>query len=1110
MENYMLQTVGDIIESNLDCTSAALVVVWHQIENQTGLTLLAQFYDKQAASAAKNQSTTIFLRHLAIVNQDREASVVSLQLAEQGAYSTLPIHCSLLEARTFAWRTRIVSLQDSKTYPGPFVVVKVSRRTEDGLSIAVSPLLRIHNATDFSMKLRFRRTQQKEAEFAFIDLKAGDTVDDSMTTFRAIKLSGGLKKALMSASVGNFLLSFRPEITQNLIISEKAHTVDWSDELESGKAVRLSGLFDKLGYRVRKAFSVESVKCSFSTEHCSLRYDDGRVANLHFLIQSTRKDVPVVQPDGSGFDHGNRNTPVALQVQKEIFLLPTVRVSNLLHLEIHVHLTDKDPHANINSDEIGKPEIITCGSTVNLYANPASLFITVTLAAFNSSSKPVNSGDLVRKLQKQKDDVHGLNIELDFGGGKYCAILRDEVENLGSEVSPDLGSVLPPKSTKSWFMKYSKVHLKLLVEKASEALLDLDALSGLTEIDLKAEEGPALTYITRLGVSLRPSMSEGDMERFISVESKEKKALQLRHGFRKKKEFSIFENFLRKHRNDQDDSLLYIQFRPNQDGLGWSGPVCVASLGRFFLKFRRSIDYTVQESNDVAVDNQNLPQFAAVHVVEEGASLVLRFNRRPNIDLPYRIENYLHDASITFYQKGSMEPEILGSGRSVNYVWDDLTLPRKLVIQIDGLHLLREINLDKVRAWKPIYRFGKQRGLGSHLPLSKKFGDHKRTGQSNDMEMVNLGYEIYADGPTRVLRVCEFSDCRKGNTVFHTGAKMRLRISYVALHLMEHAKQEVDTSEPSVYTPIIVMRVGNINLDSVFTGQRKINQIRIQAAPVARAKGAVVRGTFKLISKCIDGKGFFGTKRYFGDLRKTLKTAGSNVLFAAVTEISDSVLKGAETNGFNGMVTGFHQGILKLAMEPSVLGSAFMEGGPDRKIKLDRNPGIDELYIEGYMQAMLDTIYKQEYLRVRVIDNQVVLKNLPPNSSLIEEIMDRVKGFLVSKALLKGDSSTSHSLRHLRGESEWKIGPTVLTLCEHLFVSFAIRVLRKQAGKVMVRVKMRGKLEGDNQKAIVPASTAEEPKGKLVWKWGLGNEPGNVEQEFLDYTMFRGKEGRGD
>ena len=42
-------------------------------------------------------------------------------------------------------------------------------------------------------------------------------------------------------------------------------------------------------------------------------------------------------------------------------------------------------------------------------------------------------------------------------------------------------------------------------------------------------------------------------------------------------------------------------------------------------------------------------------------------------------------------------------------------------------------------------------------------------------------------------------------------------------------------------------------------------------------------------------------------------------------------------------VSGFHQGILRLAMEPSLLGTAFVEGGPDRKIKLDRSPGVDEV-----------------------------------------------------------------------------------------------------------------------------------------------------------------------
>ncbi|XP_066358424.1 uncharacterized protein [Miscanthus floridulus] len=229
-------------------------------------------------------------------------------------------------------------------------------------------------------------------------------------------------------------------------------------------------------------------------------------------------------------------------------------------------------------------------------------------------------------------------------------------------------------------------------------------------------------------------------------------------------------------------------------------------------------------------------------------------------------------------------------------------------------------------------------------------------------------------------------------------------------------------------------------------------------------------GMFKFISKNMKSGGFSGTKRYLGDLGKTVKTASSNALFAAITEISDSVVRGAETNGLNGMATGFHQGILRLAMEPSVLGQAIMEGGPDRKIKLDHSPGLDELYIEGYLQAMLDVMYKQEYLRVRVIDDQVILKNLPPNSALINEIVDNVKSFLVSKALLKGDSSTVRPLRHLRNEPEWRIAPTVLTLCEHLFVSFAVRVLHREASKaiagVMSRVKKptvdEGEGEGDS------------------------------------------------
>ncbi|KAJ4843711.1 hypothetical protein Tsubulata_024557 [Turnera subulata] len=1293
-----------------------------KVENQSGLNLICHFYNQKSVTVARKQSASIFLRHpVSGKSEDREkVSLVTIQLSNFGTFATSSLHVSLLKSRTLAWRTRITSAQDSKTYPGPFIVVDISRESEDGLSIVVSPLVRIYNETEFSMDLRFRRPQQDGDVSASVMLKKGDSIDDSTAPFDAIDMSGELKKTLMSLSVGNFLFSFRPKITDGNINAECSLSVEWSDELKGGKAVRLSGIFDKLGYRVRRALSGDSVKYSFSTACCTLN-SGADVSNLHFLIQSIGRDVPVIHPDSASDSSGNKNSTVALQEQKEIFLLPTVQVSNLLHTEIHVLLSEDGLPTTVVHNNIGKQATIPCGSTVDFYANPSIMYLTVTLTAFRSSSKPVNSSDWIKKLLKKKADVNYLDIDLDFGGGKYFAILRlsrglrgilegtiftpyslknvtdfslffftpnqkllsrEEVMKLGPRISPEFGLLLPPNSTLSWFLRSNKLRLKLL-DFESEAVLDLDALSGTTEISFELRRSDVI-YIAKFGIAMGPSLSkvvvpsqtvtlvsrhivfnesdesiyvrqcflEDENAGAIHINSKQKAALQLQTVHRKIREFSLFENVIQKHRNDSDASLVHIQFQLDESKTGWSGPVCITSLGCFFLKFRKqSIQLQGSENSETI--------FAAVNVVEEGSTLGVHFHKPPISNLPYRIENQLCDASLTFYQKDSSEREVLASNSSVYYVWDDLTRPHKLVVLINDMNL-REINMDKIRSWKPFLISTQRLGLVSHSFMDKISRDQKTSSrQLNSLDISKVGYEVYAEGTTRVLRICESSNRHKEDRMLQSCAKIQLRVFHFAIQLLEQGKQGLDDDDELPYTPIVVMRLGSTSLDSLFTDQKKYNQISVQSinvdlkwkgspfaamlrrhqqgfsdsdAPILRiacvllstsssvrqveyasiilqpidlnvdeetllriasfwrtslsdsntprreyyfdhfevhpikvppvknrtvelngvlvthalitmrelcircakhyswyamraiyiAKGSpllppafasifddlasssldiffdpsralvnlpgVTIGTFRFISKCINDKGFSGTKRYFGDLGKTLRTVGSNMLFAAVTEISDSVLKGAEASGFDGMVTGFHHGILKLAMEPSLLGTALMGGGPDRKVKLDRSPGTDELYIEGYLQAMLDTMYRQEYLRVRVIDDQVFLKNLPPNSTLIDEIMDRVKGFLMSKGLLKGDpSASSRPLRHLQGDSEWKIGPTVLTLCEHLFVSFVIRLMRKQTGKFMANIKSKRSSESDVSKALVPAdSTEQEPKGIFVWKWGIG------------------------
>lgn len=134
-----------------------------------------------------------------------------------------------------------------------------------------------------------------------------------------------------------------------------------------------------------------------------------------------------------------------------------------------------------------------------------------------------------------------------------------------------------------------------------------------------------------------------------TVNSKERIALRLETVTRKNKSTSIVENILKKHKS-QNDSSFFIQFRPNETGLCWSGPICVASLGRFFLKFRKSVEFPESQSDNKS-SKDNLGEFAAVHVVEEASTIVLHFHQPPVTNLPYRIENCLPDTPLTYYQK---------------------------------------------------------------------------------------------------------------------------------------------------------------------------------------------------------------------------------------------------------------------------------------------------------------------------------------------------------------------------------------------------------------------------------------------------------------------------
>ncbi|GBG91017.1 hypothetical protein CBR_g51675 [Chara braunii] len=236
-------------------------------------------------------------------------------------------------------------------------------------------------------------------------------------------------------------------------------------------------------------------------------------------------------------------------------------------------------------------------------------------------------------------------------------------------------------------------------------------------------------------------------------------------------------------------------------------------------------------------------------------------------------------------------------------------------------------------------------------------------------------------------------------------------------------------------------------------------------------------GMFSVLRKGLRLKGFAGTQRYLGELEGTMRQAGSNILYAIITEVSDNILKGAETHGLEGMMRGFRRGLLSVAMRPYVLKNAVVRGSGTKRIQLDKSLGTDEVYVEGYLQAMVDVLFRQEYLRIKVSNDQVILKNLPPNSTLSEEIVGAVRAFLTKEGLLQGQTSAAAAnvLRRLRGENEANLARAVFSMSEQLLTILAVRTLKR---KILQLFKIQQRQEPELQRQ--PSFPTESEDSVLV------------------------------
>ncbi|XP_059063306.1 uncharacterized protein LOC131071412 isoform X6 [Cryptomeria japonica] len=1299
-----------------------------KIENCTGLDLLCSFEDNEDINVAAWQEESFLLRRMISRRGLHLESFkdMTFKLVKSGMVSSTPVQVSLEDPGVTTIMTNIIShITGGRRVSGSLVVIDVSKQIEDGFSVVVSPMVRIQNASDLSLELHCRRPQQREDEGVVVLLKHGESIDDSMGSFDALKFSGEMRKALLSFSHGNYVLCVRPATSEKSILeSERSPSFEWSENLKGVKAVRISGLFEKLTYHLKKKFSGQPTQSSFSTIHCGPKMTDAKFKDLYFLVRTTRRKLPVTRSHASE-QRGSESSTVAFYEQQDILILPTIHVSNLLEVEIAV---SSDTNADEIDEHSGNHPIVQGGCKTYMYEDLSNLFLTIILCDLKQKSNPVNVGELGKLAHSSKSDMHGLDVELDFGDGKNFAMLRLSRGETGlleaiiytpyalkndtdmplvcfaseqktfflwrgkgkkphESMSSGHGVLLNPKSKISWFQKSDKILIQRSEQNAVVSSLDLEFFSGFTEISLEIQEETGLKDLVKLGVgsqlalssALEPTQTIYLVPRYIVVNQSSEdivvcpKGLQETGGAKRivspgqqailhmkifpgeDKAIRAVDNNLQKQRNAGIDLSLYFQFSLTEPGWSWSGPICAASLGRFFLKFRSCSNILEDSaaSGNTSRGKQS-SRFAVVDVKEERSSLIIYFNMQSPESLPYQINNSLRNASILFHQKELTETEILNAGATVGYVWDDLSLDHELIVQVAGTQFSRPISLDKLCTWKP---FHKRQNKGFSLTLSSCNGDEI----SDKVDLSKVGYEVYADGPIRILLLSEIIDTQKRrerktqNQILC--ANIYCKVSYIGISLLEEGTKVLNSSNhDSYYMPIIVARTGNLMLESIIASKNTLCQFRVktlevderwQGAPFAAmlrmheqdnsdrdeaalhmsaiiyngasnpyqvkylsillmavdlnidedtlmklvpfyrnslamttsskeiyfesfeihpikiigsflpgqpnanytsaqetlrsllhsvikvpaikrasvelngillsnalvtfrqlgikcaqhyswyimraiyiakgskllppafasifddsasssfhlffdpSKGSVdlqgfTIGMFNLLRKGIKKKGF-GTHRSI-DLKHTMKKAGSNVLFAVITEVSDSVLKGAETSGLDGLVNGFRRGILKLAMEPSTLSTVIIKGSSTRRIKLDNSAGINEMYIEGYLQAMLDTLYRQVYVKVKVVDDQVILKNLPPSSALIDEIIKCTKNFLIAEGLLADKSSLAgYSPRRLRKDFGWRVGPQLKAVCEQLFIVFTIRALRTQTRKFLGKDYSHGK-----------------------------------------------------
>lgn len=106
--------------------------------------------------------------------------------------------------------------------------------------------------------------------------------------------------------------------------------------------------------------------------------------------------------------------------------------------------------------------------------------------------------------------------------------------------------------------------------------------------------------------------------------------------------------------------------------------------------------------------------------------------------------------------------------------------------------------MDKIRAWKHFGAVRRNKGFSLRLPFQdeqEEDSDKENGAPSTSDRLLNIGYEVNADGPTRVLRICEDIDANRQvgwqSNMKRPQSDIELKVPLLCLSIVEPSKQVV-------------------------------------------------------------------------------------------------------------------------------------------------------------------------------------------------------------------------------------------------------------------------------------------------------------------------------